>query len=154
MRRENLTEISRNMQDIQNEIKEYKTLKKFSSMKDNEFQFISTSLTNKINVFEDMLQAAHLPSPQQRLALHFATYDSAIEHLQIALADRQQTARIRREGERKKERQEDEFGCDEKKPFRILFPSDDLEQSLISEPSEKRHMLSSVRECPSFGQYP
>jgi hypothetical protein len=94
------------MQDIQNEIKEYKTLKKFSSMKDNEFQFISTSLTNKINVFEDMLQAAHLPSPQQRLALHFATYDSVIEQLQIALADRQETARIRREGafDRKKDK--------------------------------------------------
>ena len=52
----------------------------------------------------------------------------------------------RREGEGQRG-QEEEWGCDElKKPFRILFPAEEGE--------EKRSLLSSVRECPSFGQYP
>ena len=40
-----------NMRDIQQEIKEYKNMKKFAVMKENEFQFIIASLHNKISKF-------------------------------------------------------------------------------------------------------
>ena len=40
-----------NMREIQSEIKEYKNMKKFAVMKENEFQFITASLNNKLCKF-------------------------------------------------------------------------------------------------------
>jgi|JI10StandDraft_1071094.scaffolds.fasta_scaffold1055140_1 hypothetical protein len=40
------------IRDIQQEIKEYKNMKKFAVMKENEFQFINSTLHNKITKFD------------------------------------------------------------------------------------------------------
>ena len=51
------------MRDIQFEIKEYKNTKKFAVMKENEFQFITASLNNKIGKFEENIAKTKIPSP-------------------------------------------------------------------------------------------
>ena len=53
------------MRDIQLEIKEYKNTKKFAVMKENEFQFITASLNNKIGKFEENIAKTKIPSPCQ-----------------------------------------------------------------------------------------
>lgn len=119
-------------------------------MRENEFQFLATALTNKLTGFEDVLAAARTPSPRHRLSLELTTTHGILGKLSAALEEQPRTRREqvtfeRREGEGRG--QEEEWGCDElKQPFRILFPAEEGE--------EKRSLLSSVRECPSFGQYP
>lgn len=56
------------MRDIQQEIKEYKNMKKFAVMKENEFQFITASLNNKLCKFEENLQRTKILSPCERLS--------------------------------------------------------------------------------------
>ena len=57
-----------NMRDIQQEIKEYKNMKKFVMMKENQFTFISSSLNNKISKFEDDLNKTKVPSPYPKIS--------------------------------------------------------------------------------------
>jgi hypothetical protein len=49
---------------------------------------------------------------------------------------------------------EDDFICDElKRPFRVLFPSDEMDQSQSLEGGiDKSKMLNSVREKPNFSR--
>ncbi len=48
-------------------------MKKFAVMKENEFQFVTASLNNKINKFDEILQKMKPPSPCNRLSVHSIT---------------------------------------------------------------------------------
>ena len=84
------------MRDIQQEINEYKNMKKFAVMKENQFQFIIGSLNNKINKFEENLQKAKTPSPCQKLSTQSLNESQIFEKLREELEEAKQMARERR----------------------------------------------------------
>ena len=59
------------LKNMQKEIVEYRQLKKFASMKENEFQFITASLANKITKFAENIPRIVKISPSRKLALNF-----------------------------------------------------------------------------------
>ena len=87
----------RNMEDIQREIEEYRRLKKFSAMKENEFQFLVTTLANKMATFEETLSSSRVPSPKQRLSLEITSVQNILEKLRRGLEEEQPRTRRERE---------------------------------------------------------
>ena len=144
-----------NMRDIQQEIKEYKNMKKFAVMKENEFQFITASLNNKLCKFEENIQKTKIPSPCERLSTQSLSYMQIMDKMREEIMSLKDNAKSRKQRQitfsRKTEpherMSEDEFTCEElKRPFRVLFPSEEFEQThMIEGEVEKSKMLSSVR---------
>ena len=160
MRKDDICDMLGHMRDIQQEMKEYKSMKKFAVMKENQFQFISASLNNKITKFEEDLQKTKIPSPCQKIYLQSLDELQIVDKMREEVEEMREKVKERREreitfsrrSEPKEKMSEDEFVCDElKRPFRVLFPSDEIDHSLsIENAQEKNSMLNSVRERSAF----
>lgn len=81
------------MGDLQREIEDYRAANRFASMRENEFQFLATALTNKLAGFEDALTAARTPSPRHRLSLELTTAHGILDKLTAALDQQPRTRR-------------------------------------------------------------
>lgn len=82
-----------NMGDLQREIEEYRNINRFASMRENEFQFLATALTNKLAAFDNTLASSRTPTPPQRLSLEHTTSQGIIEKLKMAMEETNRTRR-------------------------------------------------------------
>jgi hypothetical protein len=82
-----------NMGDLQREIEEYRNINRFASMRENEFQFLATALTNKLATFDNALAASRTPTPPQRISLERTSSQGILDKLKMAMEEGPRTRR-------------------------------------------------------------
>jgi hypothetical protein len=89
-RREGLQGMLGSLGDLQREIEDYRAANRFASMRENEFQFLATTLGNKLAAFEETLAAARTPTPRHRLSLELTSAQGIIDKLKNSLLEGEQ----------------------------------------------------------------
>ncbi len=92
-RREGLSGMLANMADLQREIEEYRHINRFASMRENEFQFLATALTNKLAAFDNALAASRTSTPPQSISLEHTTSQGILDKLKMAIEEGSRTRR-------------------------------------------------------------
>ena len=130
---------------------EYRASGEFDSFDEDHFQFLTSTLQNKISAYQDtLISQCHAFPAHSRIKTMTSSeaLDSVKKELmkpraRLTTFQLQSSRRARTESEQA----EDSFACDEAKmPFRELFPPSD-------EGPRTSTMLSSVREQPTFSRY-